>query len=279
MISPVNRNCAILRDSVSASPRINVCLYPPSLQRRHRQQNLRSRRRRSTSTWRRRRRRKQLLPSRISSDVSRRKRSRVTGQYERKWKKKNKKTRKKRKQLSDVQKYNKWLRLGAGEGIQIVQDLLSYYAKCHEMPFCMRVWLISRRQEGGKGREKGWRFGIYNLAWWTPVTSHHQINLCKCPHVSPACPPTLPHKPQIPFLLSSRSDATRAPHTSKQKLSLQIDKTPCLCWLAEQAHTLQCRRNRKAQKGREAHAAVSRLFSFGLPAFFHSLSLSLHGGK
>lgn len=140
---------------------------------------------------------------------------------------------------------------GDGEGIQIVQDFLSYYAKCHEMPFCMRVWLIPRRQEGGKRREKGWRFGIYNLAWWPTVTSRHQINLCKCPHVSPVCPATLSHEPRIPFLLSSRPDATRAPYTSKQKLSLQIDNPPPhtrLCWLAEQAHTLQCRRNRNAQK-------------------------------
>lgn len=47
---------------------------------------------------------------------------------------------------------------GAGF-LRFVQDLSSYYAKCHETPFCMRDRLISRMRklEGGekKGEEKG----------------------------------------------------------------------------------------------------------------------------
>lgn len=45
---------------------------------------------------------------------------------------------------------------GDGAGILIVQDLLLYYAKCHETPFCMRDRLVSRMREleGARKREK-----------------------------------------------------------------------------------------------------------------------------
>lgn len=185
-----------------------------------------------------------------------------------------KKTRKKKKLSSDVQKYSKWFEMssfgGDGAGIWIVQDLLSHYAKCHEMPFCMRDRLISRMRKLEEARKRvkirgkqRWRFGIYNLAWWTTVTSHHQINLCKCPYVSPVCPSMLPHhhNPFSSLVLQMRHKlGTQAGKSWAQK---QIN--PCLCWLTEQAHVLQRRWNKNAQKEEKHTLQFLGFFSFGLP--------------
>lgn len=181
--------------------------------------------------------------------------------------KQEKKKNKKKKLSSDVQKYSKWFEMssfgGDGAGIWIVQDLLSYYAKCHEMPFCMRDRLISRMRKLEEARKRvkirakqRWRFGIYNLAWWTTVTSHHQINLCKCPYVSPMCPSMLPHH-HNPF----SSLVLQMQH----KLSTQAGRS----WAQKQINRTSTRPStpvkQERTKGGEAHSAVSRFFSFGLP--------------
>lgn len=56
-------------------------------------------------------------------------------------------------------------------------------------------------------------------------------------------------------------------HADRSWAQKQIN--PCLCWLTEQAHVLQRRWNRNAQKEKK-HTAVSGLFSFGI---LHPLSL------
>lgn len=44
----------------------------------------------------------------------------------------------------------------AEQEVEAVQDLLSHYAKCHEMPFCMRGFYRERGEsvEAGEGVER-----------------------------------------------------------------------------------------------------------------------------
>lgn len=132
------------------------------------------------------------------------------------------------------------------------------------MPFCMRGdWSRMRKLGVARKRDEISKWGgIYNLAWWTTVTSHHQINLCKYPYVSPRVSFDAPFSPLV--LQMQHELCTHADRSWAQKQT-----NPRLCWLTEQAHVLQRRWNRNAQKEKK-HTAVSGLFSFGI---LHSLSL------
>ena len=75
-----------------------------------------------------------------------------------KWeKKKLKKNKKKIPQMyrNTVNDWDEWFVWGGGDGagIWIVQDLSSYYAKCHETPFCMTD--INDEEVGRGGEEEG----------------------------------------------------------------------------------------------------------------------------
>lgn len=158
--------------------------------------------------------------------------------------KKMKKKKWEKKKSADVQKCSKWLRwivLGGrgGDG-----ELFRIY--CHIMQSVMKrlfAWETVDKTDGKDEKTKRWRFGIYNLAWRNTVTSRHQINLCKCPYISPVCPSMTPnHATTSPILRSCCCNPSPAHKQTEKK---QINT--CLCWLTEQAHVLQRRWNGNAQ--------------------------------
>lgn len=111
-------------------------------------------------------------------------------------------------------------------GFIVILCKVSWNAFLHERSTDIKDEEVLKGQERGKRwGEKRWRFGIYNLAWRNTVTSRHQINLRKCPHISPVCPSMLPNMRPLPRVLASPAAATQAQHTSRQKLCLKTDKT------------------------------------------------------
>lgn len=126
------------------------------MQRRPRRRSLRSRKRRSTSTWRRQRRRRRRSLSKTSSDVSRRKRSRVTDDCVgvEKAKKKNIYRYTKNKQIKIIYQMYKYtvseVNDGFGEGVLI-------RTHCHIMQSvmkCVFVWEVSIKNGGGSVEER-----------------------------------------------------------------------------------------------------------------------------
>lgn len=164
-------------------------------------------------------------------------------------------------------------------GFIVILCKVSWNAFLHERSTDIKDEEVLKGQERGKRwGEKRWRFGIYNLAWQNTVTSRHQINLCKCPYISPVCPSMLPNMRPLPCVLASPADATQAQHTSRQKLCSKTDKHFSL--LTDRTSTRPSTSMKQERtKRREAHSLVSRFFSFRLlrpsQAFFHSPSLSL----
>jgi len=126
--------------------------------------------------------------------------------------------------VSDCERF--WeIRQSEGVGIYrsgfiVILCKVSWNAFLHD-----RWAVVEGKEVGGlwnkkKMREKGRRFGIYNLAWRNTVISCHNINLCKCPHISNVCPSMLPNTDsQAPFP-TLPAYKTQAQHT---KIHLAVD--------------------------------------------------------
>ena len=122
-----------------------------------------------------------------------------------------KKKKKKRKNVSQMYRNTvndwDWVVWGWGwwsgdlnrSGFIVILCKLSWNTFLHERSADIKNEEDGRDEKEGKDEEERWRFGIYNLAWRNTVTSCHQINLCKCPYISPMCPSMLPDmQPLIP---------------------------------------------------------------------------------